>query len=249
MSDNLSQIESHLRPKVPPPVAKLGFPSDNRLLAALPAADVELLAPYLGKASFGQGSVLHEPGQPVTRVYFPESGLVSLLAVLPEGSAVDTGSIGRDGAVGLMAGLGAHKAWCRAVVHIPVSAIQISAARLAEAASRSKPIRDMIVRYSDNLMEQMVKVAACNTAHDVGQRLCRWLLQAHRRSGDNTLPLTQACLAEMLGVQRTTVTAIGRALQAEGIVRVRRGRMQILDVGALEGRACTCHRDRVHVSL
>jgi CRP-like cAMP-binding protein len=244
MSDNLSQVESQVRPKAPLPVPRLGFPSDNRLLAALPAADVELLAPFLGKASFAQGSVLHEPGQPVTRVYFPDSGLVSLLAVLPDGSAVDTGSIGRDGAVGLMAALCAHKAWCRAVVHIPVSGVQISVARLAEAASRNKPIRDMIVRYSDNLLEQTLKLAACNTVHDVGRRLCRWLLQAHRRSGDNTLPLTQACLADMLGVQRTTVTAIGRALQAEGVVRVRRGRIQILDVGALEGRACTCHRDR-----
>jgi CRP-like cAMP-binding protein len=244
MSDNLSQIESQVGPKVPPPIAERSFSAigGNRLLAALPAADFELLAPYLSKARFAQGSVLQEPGEPVTRVYFLERGLVSLLALTPEGPAIDTGSIGRDGAIGLIAGLGAHTALTRAVVHVPVSAAQIPVTRLAQAASRSEPIRDMIVRYTDGLLEQTLKLAVCNTVHAVSQRLCRWLLQAHRHTGDNTLPLTQACLADMLGVQRTTVTAIGRALQAAGIIKVRRGRIQILDVDALECRACTCHQ-------
>jgi CRP-like cAMP-binding protein len=244
MSDILSEIRPQVGPKAPPPIVELGFSgiSGNCLLAALPGADFELLVPYLSKASFGQGSLLQESGEPVTRVYFLESGLVSLLVLVPEGLAVDTGSIGREGAVGLMAGLGAHKALTRAVVHVPVSAAQISVARLAEAASRSERIRDMILGYTDALMKQTLKLAACNMAHGVSQRLCRWLLQAHRRTGDDTLSVTQACLADMLAVQRTTVTAIARALQASGIIKVRRGRIQIVDAGALEGRACTCHR-------
>jgi CRP-like cAMP-binding protein len=242
MSNALGQIRAQARPKAPPPIAEVGLAAigGNRLLAALPAADFALLAPYLSKASFGQGSVLQEPGQPVTCAYFIESGLVSLLALLPEGTAVDTCSIGREGAVGLMAGLGAQKTLTRAVVHVSVSAAQISVVHVAEAASRSKPVQDMIMHYADRLLEQTLKLAACNTVHDVGQRLCRWLLQAHRRTGDTTLPLTQGCLADMLGVQRTTVTAIGRVLQADGIIKVRRGHIQLLDVDALKSRACTC---------
>ena len=244
MSDTVSQTRLPVGPKAPPAIVEVGFAGigGNRLLAALPAADFALLAPHLAEASFKHGSVLQEPGQPVTHVYFLESGLVTLLALLPEGHAVDTGSIGREGAIGLTAGLSAQKAVTRAVVHVPVSAAQISVARLAEAASRSKPVRNMIVRYTDGLLEQTLRLAACNAVHDVSQRLCRWLLQAHHRTGDHTVPVTQECLAGMLGVQRTTVTAIGRTLQTDGVVKVRRGRIQILDVGALEYRACTCDR-------
>jgi len=244
MSNTFSETRPQVGRKAPSPIVELGFSgiSGNRLLAALPGADFELLDPYLSKASFGRGSVLQEPGEPVTRVYFLESGLVSLLVSVPEGLAVDTGSIGREGAVGLMAGLGAHKALTRAVVRIPASAAQISVASLADAASRSERIRDMILGYTGALMEQTLKVAACNMVHGVRQRLCRWLLQAHRRTGDDTLPVTQACLADMLAVQRTTVTEIACALRAAGIIKVRRGRILIADAGALEKCACTCHR-------
>jgi CRP-like cAMP-binding protein len=227
------------------PIKDLGFSGveGNRLLAALPAADFELLAPYLDRAPFDQGSVLHEPGQSITHAYFLESGLVSLLAVLPDGHAIDTESIGREGAIGLMAGLGARTAFARAVVQMPGSAAQIPVAHLAGAASRSKAVRDMIVHYTDGLLERAQTILACNAVHHVSQRMCRWLLQAHERSGSGTLALTQHCLAGVLGVQRTTVTMIGRELQARGIIKVHRGRIQIRDLAALERGACTCGRN------
>src|SRR5215216_7100685 len=128
MSDTVSQTRLPVGPKAPPRIVEVGFAGigGNRLLAALPAADFALLAPHLAEASFEHGSVLQEPGQPVACVYFLERGLVSLLALLSDGHAIDTGSIGREGAVGLMAGLGVHKALTRAVVHVPVSAAEIS---------------------------------------------------------------------------------------------------------------------------
>jgi CRP-like cAMP-binding protein len=239
VSENLSQV----RPDTSPPILDLDL-SDiggNRLLNALPPADFDLLAPDIVKVSFAQGSVLHEPGQPIARAYFLESGLVSLFALLPEGHAVGTCSIGREGALGLAAALYPQTALTRAVVHVPVSAAEISVARLAEAATRSKPIRDMILCYNDGLLEQTSKLLACNTVHQVSQRLCRWLLQAYDRTGDDTLLLTQDCLAGVLGVQRTTVTMIASTLQADGIIKVRRGRIQIQDFGALERRSCVCY--------
>jgi CRP-like cAMP-binding protein len=242
VSENLSPIRPQVRPTVLPPIVDLGFGGigGNRLLAGLPPADFELLAPYLDKADFDQGSVLQDPSQPITRVYFVHRGLVSLVALLPDGHAIDACSIGREGAIGLMAGLGAPKAFSRAVVRIPVSASQISVARLAEAAARSQRLREMIIRDTESLLEQTNKLLGCNAVHHVGQRLCRWLLQAHDRTGDDTLPLTQDCLAGLLGVQRTTVTMLERKLQAQGIIHVRRGRIQIRNLDALQRKACGC---------
>jgi CRP-like cAMP-binding protein len=242
MSDTLHQITPQSWPKaVPPSQRPFSEIGGNRLLAALPAADFELLAPHLREAKFEPGAMLQQCGQPLAHAYFLESGLVSLLAVAGD-HALHSAFVGREGAVGLTAGLVAHKASTHAVVHVTVSAARIPVARLAEAAIRSRAVRDMIARCSDALLEQAHKVVACNTLHNVNQRVCGWLFEAHRRTGKDMLSLTQACLADMLGVQRTTVTAVARALQAQGIIKVRRGKIQILQVGALEGKACGCTR-------
>jgi CRP-like cAMP-binding protein len=227
-----------------PTILDLGFGAigRNRLLAGLPPAEFDLLAPHITEATLDKGSVLQEPGQAIARVYFPHSGLVSLLGMLPEGHAVDTASIGREGAIGLTAGLGAQTAFSQAVVQLPVRAAHISAPRFAEVAARSKPLRDMIVRYNDVLLAQVQQLVACNTVHHVQERLCRWLLNARDRIGGDTVPLTQEFLADVLGVQRTTVTMIARMLQAQGIIQVRRGRIQIRDLMALERKACACYR-------
>ena len=213
----------------------------NRLLAGLPPADFGLLASYLAETMLERGTVLTEPGQPIRRVTFLHGGLVSLLGVLPEGDAVDTATIGREGAIGLSAGLGSQLALSRAVVQVPGAATQISPLRLAEAAAQSKAVRDMIFRYADTLLAQVQQSVVCNTVHHVQERLCRWLLQAHDRIDGDTIPLTQEFLSGLLGVQRTTVTAICRMLQAESIVDVRRGRIVIRNLGALTRKSCGCY--------
>lgn len=214
----------------------------NRLLARLSPADFALLTPYLAEVTLDRGAVLQEPGQPIKRVYFPYGGLVSLLGILPEGQAVDTATIGHEGAIGLSAGLGSQIALSRAVVQLPGHAAQIVPARLAEIATQRKAVRDMCVRYGDVLLAQVQQSVVCNTVHHVQERLCRWLLHAHDRIDSDTVSLTQEFLSGLLGVQRTTVTAICRMLQADGVVDVRRGRIHIRNIGALERNACSCYR-------
>jgi CRP-like cAMP-binding protein len=228
-----------VEPRIVDPV--VGAIGRNRLLGALPPADFTFLAPHLVETMLQPGAVLAEPGQRIKRVTFPHGGLVSLLGVLPEGNAVDTATIGREGAIGLSAGLGAQLAVSRAVVQLPGAAAQISPALLAEAVAQSKAVRDMIVRYCDTLLAQVQQSVVCNTVHHVQERLCRWLLHAHDRIEDDTIPLTQEFLSGLLGVQRTTITAICRMLQAEGIVDVRRGRISIRNLGALTRKSCACY--------
>jgi CRP-like cAMP-binding protein len=219
----------------------IGAVGRNRLLASLAPADFAVLAPHLAETTLERGAVLTEPGQPIKRVIFPRGGLVSLLGILPEGHAVDTATIGREGGIGLSAGLGSQVGVSRAVVQLPGPGAQISPARLAEAAAQSKAVRDMIVRYGEALLAQVQQSVVCNTVHHVQERLCRWLLQAHDRIEGDTIPLTQEFLSGLLGVQRTTVTAICRMLQAEGIIDVRRGRILIRNVSALSRKSCGCY--------
>jgi CRP-like cAMP-binding protein len=211
----------------------------NQLLAALGPEDFALLSPHLGESFLERGSVLQQPGAMIERVYFPHGGLISLAVSVPEGHVIDTTSIGREGAIGLMAGLGTRNAINSAIVQLPGRAAHISAARFAEAAAGSAQLRQIIVRYTDTLLAQVQQVVVCNTVHRLEERLCRWLLHASDRVGD-TLAMTQEHLAALLGVQRTTVTMICRKLQLEGVIGIRRGRMTIMDVAALEKRACSC---------
>jgi CRP-like cAMP-binding protein len=219
----------------------LGSVGGNRLLAALPPADFNLLAAHFTETSLDRGTVLMEPGQPVRRVYFPHDGLIALLGVLPDGHAILTATVGRDGVIAASAGLGAETAWSRAVVELPTRASHIAASRLTEVAVQSRAVRQILVRATDALLGQLQHTLVCNTVHTVRQRLCRVLLQARDSLQDNTVPFTQEFLAGILGVQRTTVTAMSRILHEQGIVKVRRGRIYILDRAALEREACECY--------
>jgi CRP-like cAMP-binding protein len=213
----------------------------NHLLAELAPAEFDLLAPYLSAVAFLPGTVLQQCGQQVEHAYFLESGLVSVFTVLPDGSKLETCSVGRKGAINLMAGLGSRRAFNQAIVQMPVSAARISIQRLAEMASSSGSIRDMITRYGESVFERTQTVLVCNSMHAIGQRLCRWLLQACDETGLAKLFITQATLGQMLGVRRTTVTLICKGLQEQGIIRVHRGSVVVQDVAALAAKACSCH--------
>jgi CRP-like cAMP-binding protein len=213
----------------------------NRLLESLPASEQAWIASFFLDRAFEKGSVLQEAGQPAEHVYFPKSGVVTLLGVLPSGAQIDTAMVGPEGAIGAAAGIGMQKGFGRAVVQIPGRFAQISAARFAEWASRSKAVRDMILRYNEWLIAQIQHSVVCTAVHDSQGRVCRWLLQARDRVGGGTLSLTQECLSGILGLQRTTITLICHRLQAEGILRVRRGRIEILDIAALRAKACECY--------
>ncbi|HEX7761670.1 MAG TPA: Crp/Fnr family transcriptional regulator [Caulobacteraceae bacterium] len=188
------------------------------------------------------GRIVAERGSVVTDVYFPSSGVFSIVTLMEDGEAVESLTVGREGAIGLVAALGEPVSEARAIVQISGSAWRISAERLREVAGHHPVIARVAIRYSQVTVAQLHQAAACNALHEVGPRLCRWLLTCEDRIGDNVVPLTQEFLAMMLGVQRTSVTAAAQALQVKGLIRYQRGRITILDRRGLEAAACECYR-------
>jgi CRP-like cAMP-binding protein len=213
----------------------------NLLLAALRPADFLLFAPDLKTVPIAQGDVLQEAGEAIEYVYFPQSGIISLLTVMQNGSTVETAIVGREGAMGAMSGLGSRIAPHRAVVKIEGTASRIAAAAFETAVNGSAAIKDLTVRYSDFLMMMSQQSAGCSALHPLEKRLCQSLLQAQDRNDSKGLPLTQGFLSQLLGVRRTTLTVIARKIQAAGLIRYRRGRIEIVDRGGLEAKACECY--------
>jgi CRP-like cAMP-binding protein len=213
----------------------------NRFLAALGPGDQALLTPHLRPISLERGAVLHEAGDEIDHVYFPYNGMVSLVAVMQSGATVETATIGRGGVIGATAALGSHRAFGRAVVQLPGMAARMGVAQFRVAAQESEAIRDLVVRYNDLLISQIQQSVACNALHALEARLCRWLLQTHDCVDGDAIPLTQEFLAQMLGVRRTTVTIAARLLQSAGLIRYRRGLIQIVNREGLERATCECH--------
>jgi CRP-like cAMP-binding protein len=213
----------------------------NRFLETLQPHDFSLLAPHLRTVALERGAILHDVGEEIERVYFPQSGMVSLVAVMPDGRTVETATVGRAGVIGASAGLGARLAVSRAIVQLSGTAAWISAAQFRAVANQSNAVRDLIVRYNDLLLGQVQQSVVCNALHSLETRLCSWLLQTHDCTGRAAMPLTQEFLGQMLGVRRTTVTVAARLLQKAGLIRYRRGHIQILDRAALEDISCECY--------
>jgi CRP-like cAMP-binding protein len=211
------------------------------LLAALPAADFALLAPYLKPIALTQGTVLQEQGEAIDEVYFPSDGIVSLLAVMRQGNAIELATIGFEGAVGSLSALGPRQSHTRAVVQVPGYGQRIPAARFGKAAEQSEAIRNIVVCYGEMLLIQVQQTAACNALHPVEARLCRWLLQARDRLQSNVIQLTHEFLSQMLGVRRTTVTVVANSLQLAGLIRYHRGQIELVDRDGLEAKACECY--------
>jgi CRP-like cAMP-binding protein len=215
--------------------------SSNRLLASLPAADLALLAPFR-ESLLPRGMVLQEPGRPIEHVYFPLGGMISLIMRMQGGETVEIVPIGREGALGTGVALGSGRALVTAIVQLPGMVARIPAAQFQEAASRSSAVRQLATCCNELLIANMQQSVACSTLHDAEARLSRCLLQTADRIGGDLVPLTQDVLAQMLGVRRTTVTIVARLLQSAGLIRYRRGQIQLVDRAALEKGACECYR-------
>jgi CRP-like cAMP-binding protein len=212
----------------------------NRLLAELDHQDFELLAPQLRPFPLKRGATLQEQDVPVNTVYFPLSGTISLVAVMNSGDTVETAMIGREGAVGVFAGLGNWSAFARAMVQVPGIALGMPATHFHEAVLRSESIRHLLLRYELSLLSQVSQTAACNALHSLEARLARWLLQATDRA-DGTPSMTHDIISQLLGARRTTVTLLAGKLQESGIIQYRRGHITILDRPRLEATACECY--------
>jgi CRP-like cAMP-binding protein len=222
-------------------VTRAEFQSENQLLTALSASDHSLLRPHLKEVRIEQGSVLQDHGERIQYVYFPLSGMISLLTVMQDGKAVETAVVGREGMLGAQCGFGIWHAYSRAVVQIPGRAVRIASAQFHRAVRESERMRDSIVRYRELRMAQTQQSAACNALHGAESRLSRWLLQASDVIGADVVPLTQEFLSQMVGVRRTTVTAIAHSLQETGMIHYTRGRIEISDREKLESCACECY--------
>ena len=225
----------------PPVTRRLEQRKFNRFLAALPPHDFSLLAPHLRTIPLQRGVMLHDVGEEIEHVYFPHTGMVSMVAVMQSGATVETATVGRGGVIGASAALGARSTFGRAIVQSPGSAAWLSAAQFHASASECQTIRDLVVRYNDLLLAQVQQSVACNALHALEARLCRWLLQTHDCVDGDAIPLTQEFLGQMLGVRRTTVTIAARLLQSAGLIRYRRGLIHIVDRAALEEISCECY--------
>lgn len=213
----------------------------NRLLEALPASDLALISPHLAQVELERGRLLYDPGDLVDTIYFPHDGVISLMTLMENGTAIESATIGPEGALGLMAAVAPRQSLCRAIVQTPLKAARISAERLHEAWEKSARLRDLVDRHSEALFGHAMQSVACNALHSVEARFCRWLLTCHDRIAADTVSLTQEFLADMLGVQRTTVTAVARSMQEKGLIRYRRGVVDIIDRAGLEAQACECY--------
>ncbi len=218
----------------------------NRLLAALPPADFDLLAPELETVALHQDAVLSRAGDPIEHVFFPDSGAISLMIDMANGQTVATAAVGHEGAIGILSVLGPSPSAITAIVRAAGTASRIPASRLQAAFNRSPAIRHAVLVHVRTILIQFQLGAACNALHPVQARMARWLLQLRDRIDHDVLPLTQETLSQILGVRRTTVTLVMRDLRASGAIRSdRRGQIEV-DRSRLAAAACECHGTMRH---
>ena len=178
----------------------------NRLLLALPSRDLGRIMPELEQIRCQRQQVLLDADSSLDRVFFPDSGVVSVVAVYADGSIIEMATIGREGCTGVQAAFGAKSSSVRYFVQIPGSATKMSRTAFTRAMGSMRSFRSLVYAHVQAFLDQVLVSVACNGAHSVEERLARWLLMMRDRSDDDTLPITQNLLGEMLGVQRPTIT-------------------------------------------
>lgn len=214
----------------------------NQLLSTLANDEYARLLPYCEQVELPTGKVLFEINDTVRHVYFPLSGMVSLLAITEDGGTVEIAMVGNEGIVGLPAILRIHKNPYRVNVQVRGRAMKVKATAIQEEFNRRGRLQDVLLRYTYTLLAQISQSAVCNHFHTVEQRLSRWLLVTRDRVHSNEFPLTQEVISHMLGIPRTNVTMRAGALQKRQVIRYSRGKITITDPRGLEAAACECYR-------
>ena len=215
---------------------------ENRFLAALPREEYAHLAPYLETVRLQQNKALYEADGNIRYAYFLKGGMASLISVTEDGDGIEVGMIGNEGVIGIPAIFGIKVSPYRVVIQLPANAMRIQAWVLRAEFNRSVQFRDLVLRREHMLLTQISQSAACNRYHSMRERLCRWLLISYDRVHADHLDLTQEFLAQMIGAPRTRVTVVANLLQKSGLIRYRRGKIQILDRRGLEAASCECYR-------
>lgn len=215
--------------------------SRNRLLAALPPADFELLRPHLQTMNLVQEAVLVAAGDRLTQAIFPHSGVISLVVSLSGGETVEVAMIGRDSVFGGAAALDGGVSLTDATIQHAGTASTLEIERLRIIANQSIAFRTTLIRHEQALFAQAQQSAACNATHSAEARFARWLLRMHDLAEVEDLPLTQDFLAQMIGVKRNSVSLVAHILQAAGLIKYSRGHIRIVDIDGLKDISCECY--------
>ncbi len=214
----------------------------NRLLLALPSRNLKRLKPELEQIRCQRAQVLMDADSALNHVFFPDSGVVSVVAVYADGSIIEMATIGREGCSGVQAILGAKRSSVQLLVQIPGSAAKMSRAAFTQAMQSMPSFRSVMDAYVQAFLEQVMVSVACNGAHSLKQRLARWLLMMRDRSDGDVLPITQSLLAEMLGVQRPSISHAAREFERAGLIERGRRQVAILDRRGLAEASCECYQ-------
>jgi len=216
-------------------------PSQNHLLAALPTAEFERLAPHLELVPLPLGEVLYEPGGQLQHAYFPTTAIVSLHYVMESGASAETAGVGNEGVVGISLFMGGDTTPSSAVVQTAGHAYRLDSRLLKEEFKRGGLMQHLLLRYTQALITQVTQTAVCNRHHSVEQQLCRWLLLTLDRVSTRELVMTQELVASMLGVRREGITEAAGKLKHAGLISYRRGHISVLERAGLETRVCECY--------
>lgn len=221
----------------------------NRILASLPPASLAAIKPHLSVVELKHTAVLVQALGSVEHVYFPHSGVISLVVEMQEGEMIETAMVGNDGAQGAASALDGKVSLHKAIIQVPGVASVMTADKARQIALTDDALRSLLIRHEQVLFASAQQSAGCNASHLVEARMCRWLLRMRDLAGDE-LPLTQEFLAQMLGVRRSSVSLVAATLQAAGLIKYRRGNVRILDVDGLREASCECYETvRGHYEL
>lgn len=216
-------------------------PNQNHLLAALPTAEFERLAPHLERVAMPLGEVLYESGCQLQHAYFPTTAIVSMHYVMENGASSEIAGVGNEGVLGVSLFMGGNTTPSRAIVQTAGHGYRLKARLLVEEFNRAVPMMRLMLRYTQALMTQISQTAVCNRHHSVEQQVCRWLLLTLDRLPSNELTMTQELIAGMLGVRREGITEAAGNLQRAGLISYRRGHITVLDRSGLESHVCECY--------
>lgn len=214
---------------------------ENKILAALPTQEYDRLLEHLTPVSLPLGDTLYKSEERIDYVYFPNTGVVSLVANMKDGKSVEVGLVGNEGMVGLSIVMGDNISPNHAIVQIADGAMRMSADNLKKELKREGRLLSLLLRNTLAMLQQVSQTAACNGSHSVGERLARWLLMCHDRVKGDELGLTQEFIAQMLGTRRSGVSEAAIVLQADKLIHYSRGRITVLDRKGLEAFGCECY--------
>jgi CRP-like cAMP-binding protein len=213
----------------------------NRLLGALETASRKRIDPHLEPIKLKLGAIVCEAGGLLKHAYFPQGGVLSLLTVLENGSAIETANIGREGAFGLFAAMYSRVSFNRCLVQLEGDILRCPIEVLQSEFKHSEHVRNLFVSYSETLLSQVQQTVACNALHTTEERMCRWLLMMHDRAEGEVLTYTHEFLSHMLGANRKSVTLAAQSMHTAGLISYRRGKIQVLDRPGLEKASCECY--------